>query len=251
MLARRSLFRGTSVATAARCLSSGAELVTVHGHYVSQPARSVLWLLKINEQPFNFAKVDVMKGETRMEAYKSKFPTCLIPGLEDGEFCLAEGSAIMQYLCEKYDWDQWWPIGNDTEMRQKRAKIAEFLSSHQHTTRLLSHEVVRPLFFSKTPLSEEQRAANLKVADQILQRFENAFLSTGAYVNGMSHPTIADLTAYAEIGQLVHFNILPNFDAYPVLQTWAEKIEALPHYDDVHQSNIKMGEMFRKKYAKK
>lgn len=218
----------------------------MYGHYVSQPSRSVAWLLKLNEQQFKFVKVDVMKGEARSDAYKAKFPTCLIPGLEDGEFCLAEVSAIMQYLCEKYGWNQWWPIANDPASRQKRARIAEFLSSHHHTTRLISHKLVRPLFMAGGKLiSAEVKDSNMKAANKILKRFEAAFLKSGSYVNGMTEPTIADLVAYSEIGQLIHFDIIPSFNDYPLVKQWAGRMSQLPHYEDVHKSNKKLGAMLR------
>ena len=223
-----------------------ASNVTVYGHYVSQPSRSVIWLLKIKNQPFNFTKIDVAKGEARTPEYKAKFPTCLVPGLEDNGFFLAEGSAILQYLCEKYGWNDWWPIGNDEATRHKRAKIAEFLSSHHHTTRLVAHEITRPLFFGKE-ITAEMRQEHVKSANRILKRFEGAFLKEGPYINAMPSPTIADLIAYCEIGQLLHFDILPNFDAYPAVKVWASKMSALPLHDDVHSSNYKFAELLKKK----
>jgi glutathione S-transferase len=36
-----------------------------------------------------------------------KFPTALIPAIDDNGFYLAEGSAILQYLCEKNGYNQW------------------------------------------------------------------------------------------------------------------------------------------------
>ncbi|CAM9136497.1 unnamed protein product, partial [Ectocarpus fasciculatus] len=211
--------------------------LTVYGHYVSQPSRNVLWLLKIHEQPFNFVKIDVLKGEARADAYKSKFPTCLIPAIEDDGFCLAEGSAILQYLCEKHGWDKWWPTSQDNASLQERAKIAEFLSSHHGTTRLISRQIAIPLFTFRT-ITDDMKKENVKVANSVLKRFQNAFLREGGYVNGMQRPTIADLVAYSELGQLLHFDILPDFNDYPAVQHWAELMSAIPYYDDVHKSNL-------------
>ena len=226
--------------------SAASNTPTVYGHYVSQPSRSVLWLLKIHDQPHEFIKIDVLKGEARLEPYKSKFPTQLIPGLDDNGFTLAEGSAIMQYLCEKYRWDQWWPTGSDIATCHKRAKISEFLSSHHHTTRLISHKIGRPLFVSGF-ISEEKMLENAKEANKILKRFGNAFLENGNYVNGMDTPTIADLVAYSEIGQIRHFDILPSLDGHPLVKEWTERMKRLPYYDDVHKSNLKLGQILRDK----
>ena len=83
------------------CVRFLSQVPKLYGHYVSQPSRSILWLLKIKNQPFEFVTMDPVKGETRAAPYTSKFPTALIPGLEDNGFYLAEGIIRMhrQSLC--------------------------------------------------------------------------------------------------------------------------------------------------------
>lgn len=223
--------------------TSNTEL-KLYGHYVSQPARSVAWLLQLNNQAFEFIRVDVLKGQTRTESFKAKFPTAMIPGLDDGGFCLAEASAIMQYLCEKYDWNQWWPTGSDVASRQKRAKIAEYLSAHHHTTRMITLKVVALRFTGKA-ISDETKKENVEYVGKILNKFSDTFLRSDLFVNDMPEPTIADLAAYGDIGQLIHFNIFPNFDEFPKVKNWAGKMALLPHYEDVHRSNKQLSKVMK------
>lgn len=225
--------------------------LTVYGHYVSQPSRAVIWLLKMNEIDFQFKKVEPISGESRREPYKSMFPTCLIPGLDDNGFYLAEGSAIMQYICEKHGLEQWWPSGSSDPIKmQKRAKIAEYLSHFHHSTRLISHKVIRPRFdelFANKPLVEGEEAKRQEFAVKNLKTFASTFLADGKFVNGMDQPSIADLAAYCEIGQLTAMHMFSTFEIIPEVQVWAKKMQQLPHHDDVHQALFKMGNISLRK----
>ena len=218
-----------------------------------------------------------MGGGTKTPEYKAKFPIGQIPALEDGEFCLvsglhiykigvivplhcilesvlcasyhlqSEGSAMMQYLCEKYKWDQWWPQGSDDAARQKRAKLSEYMSYHHHGTRMISHKVAFKLFYKQffkkdyPETKEELKELSLKY----IANFEKKGLSSGPFIAGSTTPTIADLFAYAEIYQLVYMGLLMHQDLSPAMQTWSEAMQALPAHDDVHRSIEKLGGAIR------
>jgi glutathione S-transferase len=222
--------------------------LVVYGHYVSQPSRAVLWLLKLNNHPFEFKKVEPLAGDTRKDEFKHKFPTGLAPAIDDDGFCLAEGSAVMKYLCEKHGWTQWWSLGQSESEIRKRAKISEYLSHHHHSDRLISHKIVRPyleeVFFNK-PTNSQDFEKRRAFARKSVQKFQETFLKETEFVNGQTQPTIADLVAYTEIGQLLHLNILPSFDEFPRAKNWVGKMQDIPSHDDVHKTARKVGEMVR------
>ena len=60
-------------------------MLKLYGHFGSQPTRSVAWLLKMKETPFELITVNPISGETRTAEYRKKFPLGLIPALEDTE----------------------------------------------------------------------------------------------------------------------------------------------------------------------
>ncbi|GMH82728.1 hypothetical protein TL16_g09358 [Triparma laevis f. inornata] len=97
----------------------------LYGHWVSQPARSVLWLLHLNNKQigadFEFKKVEPMNGDTRKSEFTTLFPTAKSPAIhepDNNDFKLAEGSAIMQYLCDKNEWENWYP-SSDLQSRAR------------------------------------------------------------------------------------------------------------------------------------
>mgnify|MGYP003385310332 CR=1 FL=1 len=235
-------FTRASVRSMCNTTGNNAPL-TLYGHYVSQPFRSIAWLLKIKNQPFDFIRMDPVRGDTRAPEYTAKFPTALIPGLDDNGFYLAEGSAIAQYLCEKYKWDEWWPSGSDAESVQKRAKISEYLSSHHHTSRMVSAKGFRPFivaaFKPETKWSAETAKHNETPVLKIASRFEKTFLSQSDFVNGMNTPTIADFFAYPEYAQMSQCGLV-DFSSLPRLSAWMKRMEALPEHDDVHRALMKL-----------
>mmetsp|Transcript_13505 Transcript_13505/g.20290 ORF Transcript_13505/g.20290 Transcript_13505/m.20290 type:complete len:252 (+) Transcript_13505:113-868(+) len=225
--------------------------VVVYGHYVSQPSRAVLWLLKMHDHPFDFVKVEPLAGDTKKPDFKSLFPLSLAPAINDNGFYLAEGSAIMQYLCEKNNWEQYWPIANDTQTRQRRARIAEYLSHHHHSTRLISHRVMRPylqeIFGMAQPSDDAAKTKRKELALKMVGKFEKTFLSQGKFVSGMSEPTIADILAYCEVYQLVSSKLLSSLDDHSTAKAWCEEMQKLPYHDDVHRTVTKVGEIAKSK----
>ena len=225
-------------------------MLKVYGHYVSQPARSLLWLLKMHAVQFEFVQVDPLKGDCKKAEYLQKFPTGLSPAIDDSGYHLAEGPAILQYLCEKNNWDQWYPTHSDRI--RDRSKVMEYLSYHHSSTRLLSRTMVFPLLqdkFFKKPWDVALREQSTTNALSTIKDFERIFLlsTPGCYVGGLKHPTIADLIAYPEIAQLTQLGLvkLPSSD-FPVLDQWLSNMQSLPMHDAVHQAVFKLAEMVNK-----
>ena len=233
--------------------SRGSSL-KVYGHYVSQPARSVLWLLKMKNEPFEFVKVEPLKGDARTPEFKSKFPLSLVPAIEDfsssptNPFRLAEGSAILTYLCEKNGWSDLWP-----SLPSERGRLNEYFSHHNSGPRLLSRSVfihlLRNAFFGDE-WSEADRAKGKVVVERQVESFKGAFLCRegGLFVGGRKTPTIADLLAYPEFAQLsqlgfVSYSREEHGDKF---MSWLQAMEKLPGHDDVHQTVLKIAKMWNK-----
>ena len=224
----------------------------IYGHYASQPARSVLWLLKMHKKPFEFIKVEPLAGGTKKADFANKFPTRQIPTMDDEGFYLAESSAIMQYICEKYQLEQFWSL--NPKHIQSRAKIAEYLSYHHQSTRKLSGLLAFPLFkqkFFKKQWDEQDKQTSIKTGKEILTSFEHIFLptlntntTTATYIQGLPHPTIADLAAYSEIAQLEQLQIMTiDSKEYPKLSIWLNNMSKLPEHDDIFATVKKIGAM--------
>ncbi|TMW68049.1 hypothetical protein Poli38472_007721 [Pythium oligandrum] len=109
-----------------------ATMEQIYAFPLSEPARAVIWLCKINNHELDVKNVNLIKYETKSEAFKTQVsPIGKIPVLKDSQFTLTESHAIMIYLAEKYGWERWYP--QDPKVR---ARILECMNWHHHNARL-------------------------------------------------------------------------------------------------------------------
>lgn len=255
-------------------------MLKLYGHYGSQPTRSVAWLLKMKKTPFEFITINPTSGETRTTEYRRKFPLGLIPAIEDTDttppFALSEASAIMIYLCEKNGWDDFYPKNNI----QRRAKIHEYISHHNESTRIMTRKIIFPTM--KWMFSGESRGvgsgasttgvAHLSHGAQDMQktksairdvakRFQHKFLaadnddstlsSSGGYIVEGDTPTIADLLAYPDLAQIPQIMGIDYREEWPEelepLSNWMDKMAQLPCHDDIHRTVNKIGKLYQSK----
>ena len=241
-------------------------MLKLYGHYGSQPFRSVAWLLKIKAKPFEVVKINPLAGEARTKEYRSKFPLGLIPALEDTDhtpsFTLSEGSAILIYLCEKYGWNDFYPCSlstnsveeNITAMK-RRAKVLEYVSHHNESTRKMTHDVIFPSvkwIFGNDANSRHDVNDVKPIVQNIAKRFQHKFLlnkSCGDYIVEGDHPTIADLMAYEDLAQVQMMLGIQytEWEELQPLQKWIQKMSDLPCHDDVHRTVYKIGDLYQSK----
>ncbi|XP_064889807.1 glutathione S-transferase theta-1 isoform X2 [Columba livia] len=59
---------------------------------LSQPCRALYIFARSNNIPFEFKRVDLMKGQHRLEEFRKVNLLMQVPALKDGSFTLAESS---------------------------------------------------------------------------------------------------------------------------------------------------------------
>ncbi|KAM4890656.1 glutathione S-transferase theta-1 isoform 1-T1 [Sylvia borin] len=225
---------------------------------LSQPCRSIYIFARSNNIPFEFKHVELFKdsvlgkkpaagsgaeqprgGEGRAGAGR----TCLfsflgpsssegagkvsllkkVPALKDGDFTLAECTAILLYLSRKYNTpDHWYP--SDI---QKRARVDEYLSWHHANIRANAPKtmwikVLIPLFTGQ-PLPSEKLQEVMEGLSTSLKQFEERFLQDKAFIIG-SEISLADLVAIVELMQPVGVGC-DIFEDRPRLREWRRRVE--------------------------
>ena len=70
-------------------------------HPVSTTSRPIMLLAADEGITLNMQVVDLFTGEHKQPTYMAINPNGLVPTLEDGDFRLSEGSAILKYIAEK------------------------------------------------------------------------------------------------------------------------------------------------------
>ncbi|MDA9636090.1 glutathione S-transferase family protein [SAR86 cluster bacterium] len=209
-------------------------MIKIHGVPLSQAVRAVLWVLFNKELPFELVlTVPGSKAEngTRHPDYLNKFPNGTIPALEDPQtgFLLAESHAIMCYLCNKYEWVDLYPKGHE-----ERAKIDDFLHYHHRNIKEASLAYFAPMARPDLGLTDDVINMAKRLFKNGLNALENQWLKKNNYICG-DKATIADMAAYVEVGQLQsQFTNLFNFEPFPNINRWLERMTQMKGHDDVH-----------------
>ena len=215
----------------------------VYGVPFSQPVRAVLWLLMIRKMPFDLQLINPgssSEGGSRHPNYLKKFPTGTIPSFEDLDtgFLLSESHAIMSYLCNKYDWNDMYP--NNLE---QRGKVDSYLHLHHRNVREASIGLVAPKVRKDLNFSEDFLRTSKANIEKAFKAIDEGWLADSRFLVG-DNLTIADISAYVEIGQLQKgFTNIYNFDTLPNIKRWLEEMKTVDSHDDIHVALSELGDI--------
>ncbi|KAJ3614473.1 hypothetical protein NHX12_018045 [Muraenolepis orangiensis] len=218
----------------------------------SQPCRSVYIFAKKNKIPFEFKKIALLEGEQYGEDFGKINMMRKAPAIRDGDFCLAESVAIMQYLAEKFQTpDHWYP----RDLHQ-RARVNEFLSwQHMalrwHGSKIFWLKLLIPkILGSEVPQDKMDNA--LEDLNGSLKLVEDKFLQDRPFIAG-EHISLADLVAIVEIMQPVGSG-LDVFESRPRLSAWRERVRVAigtELFDEAHRDILASREMVKNMDASK
>lgn len=216
--------------------------IKIYGVPFSQPVRSVIWLLLLKKLPFELVPTNPgSKGDngSRNPSYLAMNPSGTIPCLEEPDtgYSLGEGHAIMAYLCQKNGWTDVYP--NDL---QARGKVDWYLNFHHRNIRDASG-MVAPKIRKDLNIPELAQEMAKRTFTAGLNTLDNYCLQNTRYIAG-DHLTIADFSAYGEIGQLQsRFTNIFDFDPYPNVRRWLADMHAVPFHDEAHIVLSELGDI--------
>ena len=215
----------------------------IYGVPFSQPVRAVLWLMLYKQKPFEMVLINPgssSEGGSRHPDYLAKFPTGTIPSIEDKEtgFVLSESHAIMSYLCNKFDWNDLYPSNHE-----QRAKVDSYLHLHHRNVREASIGLVAPKVRKDLNFSEDFLKISQANINKAFKALEDGWLAQSRYLTG-DQLTIADMSAYVEIGQLQSkFTNVFDFAPFPNIRRWLEDMNQVAYHDEVHTSLYELGDI--------
>lgn len=188
---------------------------TLHAVGLSQPARSCLLLIKEAKLNVPLENVDLMSGAHKKEPFLSINPAGQVPAYVDGDFKLAEGGAILQYLAESNNLTQWYP----TDPHAK-AKVNQWLHWNHTNTRKSTKFLLSPALFGRGEVDTTEYCASLVVLDGVLAKSK--------FVASTEHPTIADLFILPELDQVGpdFFEGLFDYSPYPNVERYMADLKA-------------------------
>ena len=224
-------------------MSAAENTLILYGVPFSQPVRAVMWLLLLKRLPFKMVLTNPgSSGDngSRNPSFLSKNPAGTIPCIEEPDtgFTLGEAHAILTYLSAKHGWTDVYP--QDIRVR---ARIDGYLHYHHRNVRDASLGLVAPKIRKDLDIPELVQKSALRTLTGALKTLETGWLVEHEFLVGDS-VTLADLAAYVEIGQLQpQFTNLFDFNSYPNVQRWLERMSTVDSHDDVHVVLSKLGDI--------
>jgi len=193
-----------------------AGLIRLYDFLSSGNAYKVRLLMTQLGIPFERVDIDILKGESRTDAFLAMNPNGRIPVLElNAEERLAESNAILVYLAEG---TPFFP-----KARWQRAKVLEWLFFEQY-----SHEpnIATPRFWlTHFPITEDRRAAleqKYRLGYEALDVMERHLARRAFFV--ADEYTIADIAlfAYTHVAHEGGFDLAP----FGAVRAWVERVRS-------------------------
>ncbi len=98
------------------------------GNPVSPFSTKVHYFLEETGRPYKYTHVDLAKGEQTTEQFRRLNPFGAVPTIEMNGFSMGESNAILRYLAQRFELDQFYP--NNLEDRAQVDQLMEFVSLH-------------------------------------------------------------------------------------------------------------------------
>lgn len=180
-------------------------------------AHRVELMLSLLQLPTELIFVDLTKGEHKTPAFLALNPFGQVPVIDDEGVVLAESTAILVYLAQKYGKGRWLPSDPVGAARVQRwlSVASGQIASGPNQARLVT-------VFGAAHNADEVIArshALLKVIDQELAHSD--------FLVG-NEPTIADVAAYSYIAHAPEGNV--SLADYANVRAWLARVEALPGF---------------------
>jgi len=205
---------------------------------LSQPCRAINAFCLINKIPHEIKFVSLIANDHNKAEYEFINPFGKIPAINDDGFNLFESHAILRYLARtRKTPDHWYPADP-----KKVALIDAYLDWHHTGIRKATQ-----FFFVKAKIeipglsyksfNEEEVTKQFQLACDAMEKI---WLKDEKFIGGASDISIADLSAFCELKQLLTIDY--DFSAYPKIDAWMKKIWEIEEVKKVHETLIKFKE---------
>jgi glutathione S-transferase len=175
-------------------------------------------LLDLAGIPYDWVRVDLMKGEHKGEAFLALNPFGQVPVLEDGDTTLADAQAILYYIAARQGDGRWLPTDP-----LGQARVVRWLSTAAGEVRQGPESArLHQLFGVKAIPIERAQEKAVFILDQL-----DRHLSDRLWLE-CDRPTIADIAVFPYVALAGDGGI--DLAPYPQVRAWIARFQALPGY---------------------
>ncbi|WP_198666088.1 maleylacetoacetate isomerase [Tropicimonas sp. IMCC34043] len=209
-------------------------MIRFHGYFRSSSAYRCRIAFNLKGIPYDFVSVHLRKdgGQQKTPAYRALNPQALVPALEDGDFCLTQSLAIIEWLDETQPGPRLLP--DDANLRAEVRAFAQAIACDVHPLQNL-----RVLDYLKAEFGADQAALDawcgrwitdgLAACEALLARRDASSFCFG------ETPTLADICLVPQVFSATRFGV--DLAAMPRVRAVAAACEALPAFADANPKN--------------
>jgi len=152
-----------------------------------------------------------------------------MPAFRDGDFTLADSSAIIHYLEAKFPDPALIPA--EPQLRGKTIWYEEFADTILVScgAKIFFNRIVRPRFMGVPCNEEEAQQAELNDLPPILDYLEKVVPDPGGYLVGDAL-TLADLAVASPFANFFHLNVELDSERHPRTRAYTESVLARPSF---------------------
>src|SRR6476646_3582907 len=175
--------------------------------------------------------IEVELQPTRFPNHSAEYleasPFRKMPALRDGDYTLADSSAIIHYLEAKYPERPLIPA--DAKLRGKTIWYEEFADTILFAcgAKIFFNRIVAPRFLGRPCNEEEVQSAELNDLPPILYYLEKVVPDDGGYLVG-DPLTLADIAVASPFANLRHTKTRIDPERYPRTVAYVDRIGARP-----------------------
>lgn len=190
-------------------------------------SHKVQLFLSLLNLPVENIDVDLLGGEQKTLEFLKMNPFGTVPVIQDGETIIADSHAILVYLALTYADETWNPPVPTiaAQVQQWLSISAGLLAFGPCAARLIT---VFGMEFNAQEAIARAHALLAVMDNELAQR---------PFLVG-KHPTIADVANYAYIAHAPEGNV--SLQNYSHVQAWLARIEALPGFVPMPETNINL-----------
>ncbi len=203
-------------------------------HPASTTCRPIMLLAAAEKLELDYHVVDLFAGENYQPAFTAINPNQAVPFLGDGDFHLAESSAILKYLADKQKSPAY-----PGDLRE-RARVNERMDwFNTGLYRDLGYGLVYPQMIQNYGYADDEvQSATLARARENVKKWlkildEHLIGPQNSYVCG-GRLTIADFLGACMItlGEVIRL----DYSGYPNMMRWLARMKTIPYWDDVNDA---------------
>jgi glutathione S-transferase len=203
-------------------------------HPVSTTCRPIMLLAAAQNIAIDYQLVDLFTGDNLKPEFLAINPNGAVPLLEDGDFRLAEGSAILKYLAEKFH------AASYPSDAQARARVNERMDwFNTGLYRDLGYGLIYPQVIESYRKGDEQAhrahlAWSRAKAKHWLEILDRHIIGAKNHFVCGNEVTLADFmgACYVTLGDVIRL----DYSAYPNVTRWLANMKALPYWAKTNEA---------------